>query len=125
MTRKPTYYQQLRTIRMPVIEARLRLLRQLDLKFEHAVNERIRELNRQHIRINGDMFHINQINDRELQRLMRGYLHYHQRYESMKINEAALHHEVYKFTGEFHSIVSVAEIEEAHLAQLRAKRYSA
>lgn len=125
MTGKPTYYQKLRTIRMPVIEARLRLLWQLELKFERTANERIRELHNQGIKINGDMFHINQINDRELQKLMRGYLKYHHMYESMKINEASLHHEVYKFTGEHYSELSVAEIEENHLAKLRAKRQSA
>lgn len=127
MTKKLTYYQQLRTLRMPVIEARKRLLWQLDLKFKQAGDERIRELNRQGIKITGDIFHIDQVNDRELQRLMRGYLHYHRLYESMRINESSLKHEVYKFTGELHTSLSVEEIEEAHLAELRktAKKRSA
>lgn len=126
MTKKMTYYQKLRTIRMPVIEARKRLLWQLDWKFERAMNERARMLSSQGIDC-WDIFHIDRMTDEELQRLTRGYLHYHRLYESMRINESSLRHEVYKFTGEFHTDLSVAEIEEAHLAELRktAKKRSA
>ena len=121
---KLTKYQQLRTIRMPVLEARERLLRQLAWKFERAGNERARELKRQGIDW-GDMWHTDRITDRDMQKLVRGYLKYHTAHVSLEIDLSALKHEVYKYTGELHTLKSVSELEKAHLAELKANRYSA
>ena len=121
---KLTRYQQYKTIKMPVLEARERLLRQLERKFERAGNERARYLSRQGINW-GDMWHTERITDREMQRLVRGYLRYHTEHEMLKLELSALGHKVYQYTDEFHTTMSVAELEEAHLAELRAKRHSA
>lgn len=123
-----TRYQQYKTIKMPVLEARERLLRQLVLKFESAGNERARELTKQGINW-GDMWHTDRITDREMKRLVRGYLRYHTEHEMLKVELSALGHKVFMYTDEFHTTKSVAELEEAHLAkvsaELRAKRRSA
>lgn len=123
-----TTYQQLQTIPMPVLEARKRLVRQLALKFERAGNERARYLSRQGINW-GDMWHTDRITDREMQRLVRGYLRYFTEHELMTVELATLGHKVFLYTDEFHTTKSVAELEAIHLAkvsaELRAKRHSA
>ena len=113
-----TKYQQLRAIRLPVLEAREHLLRQLELKFEEAGNERARELKRQGIDW-GDMWHTREIRDPEMKRLVKGYLKYHAEHATLQIDISALMHEVYRYTGELHTSKSVAEIEEAHMENLR------
>lgn len=117
-------YKQLRAIKMPVLEARLRLLRQLEQKFESAANERAYMLSRQGVNW-GDMWHVKRITDREMKRLISNYLRYHAEFVSLRINISGLTNEVYKFTGELHTNLSVAEIEKAHLSKLRASRRSA